>query len=77
MERKESFKLAMSKFLNQPVERLQDDASLSSLVSESLVLVEMVIGLQEDFGVRLSQEQLQTVSTVGDLWGLFDTSSSA
>jgi acyl carrier protein len=61
---------AMARFLRQPVEKLHDDAILTELVNESFVLVEMVIQLQEEFGVRFGQEELQGVKTVGDLTGL-------
>ena len=58
---------AMARFLRQPVEKLNDDALLTDLVAESFVLVELVIQLQEEFGVRFGQQELQGVRTVGDL----------
>ena len=58
---------AMARFLRQPVEKLNDDAVLTDLVAESFVLVELVIQLQEEFGVRFGQQELQGVRTVGDL----------
>jgi acyl carrier protein len=36
-------------------------------VQESFSLVEMIIELQEQFPIRLSQEDLRAVRTVGDL----------
>ncbi len=73
----QNFKQSMSRILKKPVERLTDSTPLADLVVESLILVEMVISLQEEFGVRLSQEQLQPVKTVGDLWALFCTVKSS
>ncbi len=58
---------AMAKFLRVPVEKLGDDQVLTELVTDSFVLVEMVIHLQEEFGVRFGQEELKGVRTVGDL----------
>jgi len=70
-----SFKKAMSEIIKQPVERLQDDALLSNLVTDSFLLVDMVIELQEEFGVFLVQEDLKEVKTVGKLIELFETKS--
>lgn len=61
----------MAKFLKKPVEKLTDEALLKDFVVESLILVEMIIYLQEEFRVRFSQEQLQNVRTVSDLLKLF------
>ena len=63
----------MADFLKQPVSKLEDDIVLTNLVAESFALVEMVIELQEEFGVRLVQEDLKDVKTVGDLTGLFES----
>lgn len=60
-------KARTSSFLKVPLERLGDDVPLVDLVSESFVLVQLVIELQEEFPVRLVQEDLRDVKTVGDL----------
>jgi acyl carrier protein len=39
--------------------------------------VEIAIELQEDFGVRLVQDDLKTIRTVGDLAELIATRSAA
>ncbi len=67
----EAFKKLVSTLLRQPIERLTDETPLNTLVAESLILVEMVIELQEEFKIRLNQEQLSHVKTVGDLAKLF------
>lgn len=64
---------AIARFLRQPVEKLDDDTVLTELVAESFVLVEMVIQLQEEFGVRFGQEELKGVRTVGDLTALISS----
>jgi acyl carrier protein len=60
-------KREMSELLKQPIARLKDDMLLSDVVSESFVLIETVIELQETFGVRLIQDDMRHVRTVGDL----------
>jgi acyl carrier protein len=70
---KNKVKEKVASLLNQPVSKLEDDAILTSLVAESFALIEMVIELQEEFGVRLVQEDLKNVKTVGDLTTLFES----
>ena len=60
-------RLRMAQLLKQPVERLADAAVLTELVAESFILVDMVIELQDDLGIRLMQDDLEHVKTVGDL----------
>ena len=67
----EKVKQKMAGLLKQPVARLEDTAALIDLVTDSFLLVEMVIELQEEFGVRFVQEDLNHVKTVSDLTELF------
>jgi acyl carrier protein len=67
---KNNIKEKMARLLKQPVSKLEDGAVLTTLVAESFALIEMVIELQEEFRVRLVQEDLRDVKTVGDLTGL-------
>ena len=65
---RDSVKAFMAKQLNIPVTKLSDDsANLTDLVHESFILIELVIALQEEFKVRLVQEDLQEVKTLGHL----------
>jgi acyl carrier protein len=64
---KEKVREKIATFLNQPPTAISDDATLTSLVPESFLLVELVIELQEEFGVRLMQDDLKDVKTVNDL----------
>jgi len=75
MADREAVKRHIAKLLRQPVERIDDAARLTDLVTESLLLVEMVIELQEQFGVRLVQEDLKDVKTVNELTRLFEQRS--
>jgi acyl carrier protein len=53
--------------LKRPVEDLDDHILLNDLVAESFALIETVINIQEDLNIRLVQEDLRDVKTVGDL----------
>src|SRR5262249_16216553 len=57
----------MAQVLKIPVARFEDQVALLDLVPDSFALVEMVIGLQEELGVDLVHNDLQSVRTVGDL----------
>lgn len=63
----------MSRVLKVPVGRLTDDTVLTDLVTDSFVLVDLVIELQEELGVLIMQEDLKGVNTVGDLVRLFES----
>ena len=63
----EEIKNRIAEVLNISVERFNDETILKDLVTDSFLLVEMAIELQEDFQVRFSQEDLKQVVTIGDL----------
>lgn len=58
-------------FVKLPISKLQDEALLTDVITESFVLIEMIIELQEEFNVRFVQEDLQDIKTVADLTQLF------
>jgi acyl carrier protein len=60
----------ISKSLHIPVAKLKDEALVKDIVTESFALVEMVIDLQEEFGIRLGQEDLKIIKTIGELTAL-------
>ena len=60
-------KARISSTLQLPISKLQDDALISDLVTESFAVIEMVIDLQEEFGIRLGQEDLKELTTLGSL----------
>lgn len=60
-------KTRISEILNVPLERVTDSVALQDLVIDSFILIDMVIDLQNTFQVRLNQEDLIPVKTVGDL----------
>ncbi len=53
--------------LRLPAERVTDETALIDLALDSFVLVELVVELQEDFGVQFVQEDLPGIRTVGDI----------
>ena len=69
---RETVRARMAHLLNHPVEKLRDDMALQDLVTDSMILVNMVIELQEDLRVRLVQQDLKDVRSVGDLLGVFE-----
>ena len=67
----QDIKAKIAELLKVPEERVEGKAVLKELVTDSFLLVEMVIELQEVFGVRLVQDDLREVQTVTDLTTLF------
>jgi acyl carrier protein len=63
--------------LQLPLAKLGDDRLLTDVVAESFALVEMVIDVQEEFGVRLEQAELRTLKTVADLTALVAAKAAA
>ncbi|MFP5376064.1 MAG: acyl carrier protein [Acidimicrobiia bacterium] len=57
----------MAEVLEIPESRVQPDAVLTDLVSDSFLLVEMAIELQEHFEVMFGQDDMRDLRTVGDL----------
>ena len=76
MASRDEVRAKMGEFLQHPVKKLQDDAILTDLVTDSMILVNMVIELQEDFGIRLVQDDLKDVKTVGQLLAVFERKMS-
>lgn len=68
-------KNAIAEFLKIPLAKLVDDAVLTELVRESFLLVEMVMFLQDEYSVRIIQEDLKTVRTVKNLVDVFISKS--
>jgi acyl carrier protein len=58
---------AIAETLRVSPERVVDGARLTELVTDSFVLVELVVELQELFDVQFFQEDLGRVATVGDV----------
>ena len=76
MANREDVRAKIAEFLRHPVEKLQDGTLLIDQVTDSMILVNMVIDLQEDFHIRLMQEDLKEVKTVGQLLAVFERKMS-
>jgi len=63
--------------LQLPLAKLTDDRLLTDVVAESFAMVEMVIDLQEEFGIRLDQAELKQLKTVADLTALVAAKTAA
>ena len=57
----------LARSLNRAPEEIGEEQKLLDLVAESFALVETIITLQEELGIRLVQDNLRGVETVGDL----------
>ena len=56
--------------VGQPVENIDSESKLVEIITDSIDLVEVVLGLQERFDVRLTQEDLRDVNTFAELSAL-------
>lgn len=73
----EAIRLRMAEVLEVPEGRVNLDAVLTDLVSDSFRLVEMAIELQEHFDVMFGQEDMKNLRTVGDMAELVRSRLSA
>ena len=60
----------MARLLQVEVHKLQPEVKLTDLVTESFVLIEFVISLQEELDLVLTHDDFSGVVTVGDLFAL-------
>lgn len=68
----ENLKKSIADFVKKDSSDISEETMLKDLVHDSFLLVELVMCLQEDFGVRIVQDDLKSVSSVGDLISVFD-----
>lgn len=66
----EDIRRKMADVLELPESRVAPDAVLTDLVSDSFLLVEMAIELQEHYDVMFGQDDMRDLRTVADLAGL-------
>ena len=72
----DNIKNRIAEVLNISKDKFNDETTLKDLVSDSFLLVEMAIELQEDFEIRLTQEDLKMIVTIGDLISLINDKKS-
>ena len=70
MDKKESVRNEIAQILGKTVGEVSDDTSFSNMGVDSFALINMIIELQETFKIRLNQEDLVTVHTIGALLDL-------
>lgn len=73
MTTREDVRVHIAEVLEQPPERVVDDAVLTELVSDSFRLVELAIDLQEEYDFMFGQADMKDLRTVGDLVELVHT----
>lgn len=70
MEIKETVKKILSQRVD--VEKLKEDAPLSSLGMDSLDLVEMSIEIEEAFGIEFTSEEIAGLTTLQSMLDLIE-----
>lgn len=66
-------KKKISEFLKVPLEKLNDEVELRTLVSNSFILIELIIELQNEFDIVLMQEELMSVVKLSDMIELLES----
>lgn len=62
----------IAQLVRRPVDDVREDRQLRELVQDSFMLVEVVVDLEEEFGVHLTQDDFAKIVTVRDLVDLID-----
>lgn len=64
----EKVKETISKQLNKSVEELTDEKEIvKDLGADSLDIVEMIMNLEEEYGISVPEEESVNIKTVGDI----------
>ncbi|MBR3299476.1 MAG: acyl carrier protein [Clostridia bacterium] len=64
----EEIRKAIAQQLRIPEDRITEDSRLiDDLKADSLDVVELVMGLEERYGIEIPDEDLPTIKTVGDI----------
>ena len=64
----EEIRKAIAQQLNIPEERITEASRLiDDLKADSLDVVELVMGLEERYGIEIHDEDLPSIKTVGDI----------
>ncbi len=69
-------KKKISEFLKVPLEKLNDEVELRTLVSNSFILIELIIELQNEFDIVLMQEELMGVVKLSDMIKLLESKAT-
>lgn len=64
----------IAKQLNRPVDEITDDKEVvKDLGADSLDVVEMLMGLEEEFNITVPEEDAVNIKTVGDIITLINS----
>ena len=63
----------VAEILRRPLAAVTADTELGQLAGDSFVLVELVLELQDEFGVRFDHADVQSLRTVGDVVQLVES----
>ena len=63
----------LSERLGVPADDISPDATFDQLDLDSLDLVEFALGAEEQFGVRISDDEAEELRSVGDAVALLET----
>jgi len=66
-------KETLARLLQLDVAKIQPEIPLKELVTESFILIELVISLQEELDIVLLHEEFESVRTVQDLLSLVES----
>lgn len=59
--------------LNKPIDEITDEKEVvKDLGADSLDIVEMLMSLEEDFGITISEDDAVNIKTVGDIVKLIE-----
>ena len=68
MKTLDKVKQLIAEHLNKPVEEITEDKEIvKDLGADSLDIVEMLMALEDEFGVTVSDEDAIKIKTVGDI----------
>ncbi len=66
----------ISQQLNKPVEEITEEKEVvKDLGADSLDVVEMLMSLEEDFNITVSEEEAVNIKTVGDIVNLIESNN--
>ncbi len=67
----DKIKELVAKQLNKPIEEIAEDKEVvKDLGADSLDVVEMLMSLEEEFGITVPEEDAVNIKTVGDIVNL-------
>ena len=63
----EKVKEIISEQLEISLENIDSDSTFEEMDADSLDLVELVMALEEEFGIEISDEEIENIKSVGDV----------